>query len=863
MRGFSTATTIWRHGVKLAWGLALASALAGATSAAENAPAATDEGPRFQAPLGPEHESAPASPERAPATGTAPIVRERLEKLGGSEPVRQFLRLGERLRNEETRDEALVLTGSALAVLVGLPLLVFVVFPLLRGRGDLTVTLSYPDELDGSFRVRAVKRRPKKSGRGTRRGPADPGADRAATRNDHPMVTRETRFQRIQARSWWVMVEGILTDPDSDEVLESRWAQERVRVRRGMTVRLSFDLQPELCPVDLKILWDKRPVREAQVARHGIPTSVRRAHGGTLRLKLERGAHTLVVGSADRVAERAVDVASYRSTWSVVDLGGTDNLLFKGCPPAVEPYLQGDYAGAARALEREGQAKVAHVLLGRLDEEQGRTASAAEHYEKADKLIEAAELWASLSEFERSATLFDRGGALVPAAEMYSAAGESAAAGGAYERAQEWAQAAACYEQAGEVAHWIGALERLGSYFRAAELSIERSDWTRAVRNLQHVAPGDSRYAEACEIQARCYDELGDPELAARKLEERVRSAGPEGAPVDVQVRLAEVLERSGEHERALQLYEAVRERDASQPLHTVIESLRKKVSRDHNATVAHDPSVGRAFATPGFRRYEILEEIGRGGMGVVYKARDQRLGRTVALKRLPENLRDHPKAVGLFLREAQAAAALNHPNIVTLFDADEEDGIFFLTMELLEGQNLYTLLRRAGHIKPRDVARLGIQTCAGLGYAHEQRIVHRDIKTANLFFTQGRVLKIMDFGLAKMIEEVRRAVTVVAGTPYYMAPEQSAGEQVDHRADLYALGVTLFELATGTLPFEEGDVALQHRDSPRVDPRSRQEDVPDALAGIILDLMARDPQERPESAGDIATRLQEILVRR
>ncbi len=862
MWDFSATTDRLRRPGKLVWAFLIVAGLGSSAGAAEEASPSPAGGPRFEAPLGPEPDAQQGPPEAPADSGAAPLVRERLEKLGGSEPVRRFLQLGERLRDEETRAEALALVGTTLALLVGLPLLVFVGFPLLRGRGDLTVTLGYPDELDGSFRVRILKRRPKRA-RGPRRGQADPGVDRSATRNDHPMVTRETRFQRIQARGWWVTVEGVLADPDSDEVLESRWAQERVRVRRGKTVRLAFDLEPERCPVDVKVLWDKRPVREAQVARHGMPGSVRRANGGTLRLKLERGSHVLVVGSGDRVAERSVDVTSYRTTWAVVDLGGSDALLFKGCPPAVEPYLQGDYAGAARALEREGQARVAHVLLGRLDEEHGRTASAAEHYEKADRLVEAAELWASLSEFERSATLFDRGGRLVPAAEMYRAAGELAAAGGAYERAQEWAQAAACYEEAGEEVHLTGALERLGSYFRAAELCIERSDWTRAIRNLQHVAPGDARYAEACQMQARCYDELGDPELAARKLDELVRAAGPEGAPLDIQLRLAEVLERSGEHERALQLYEAVRERDASRELHTVIESLRKKVSRDQNATVSHDPSVDRAFATPGFRRYELLEEIGRGGMGVVYKARDQRLGRIVALKKLPENLRDHPKAVGLFLREAQAAAALNHPNIVTLFDADEEDGTFFLTMELLEGQNLYTILRRAGRIKPRDVARLGVQACAGLSYAHEQRIVHRDIKTGNLFFTTGRVLKIMDFGLAKMIEEVRRAVTVVAGTPYYMAPEQSAGEQVDHRADLYALGVTLFELATGSLPFEEGDVALQHRDSPRVDPRTREEDVPDALATLILDLMARDPAERPDSAGEVAARLQDLLVRR
>ena len=148
--------------------------------------------------------------------------------------------------------------------------------------------------------------------------------------------------------------------------------------------------------------------------------------------------------------------------------------------------------------------------------------------------------------------------------------------------------------------------------------------------------------------------------------------------------------------------------------------------------------------------RYELLDELGRGGMGIVYKARDTRLGRMVALKRLPENLQEHPTAVKLFLREARSAAALNHPNIVTLFDAGQSKGVYFLTMELLEGQPLDKILEAHGRLRPQDAARLGVQIATGLQYAHENRIVHRDIKTANLFFTRDKVLKIMDFGLGE-----------------------------------------------------------------------------------------------------------------
>ncbi len=263
--------------------------------------------------------------------------------------------------------------------------------------------------------------------------------------------------------------------------------------------------------------------------------------------------------------------------------------------------------------------------------------------------------------------------------------------------------------------------------------------------------------------------------------------------------------------------------------------------------------------APPGESRYEILGELGRGGMGVVFKARDKRLGRVVALKRLPDNLRNHPTAVRLFLREARAAAALNHRNIVTLFDADQEGDAYFITMELLEGLPLHEVLAKRQKLAPRDVARLGAQAAAGLEYAHGQGIVHRDIKTSNLFFTRDRVLKIMDFGLAKMTEEVRRAATVVGGTPYYMAPEQAAGENVDHRADLYALGVTLYELLLGDVPFKDGDVTYHHRHTPPPDPRRRVEGLPNELVMLIGQLMAKQADQRPATTGEVKTRLAAI----
>jgi serine/threonine protein kinase len=149
-------------------------------------------------------------------------------------------------------------------------------------------------------------------------------------------------------------------------------------------------------------------------------------------------------------------------------------------------------------------------------------------------------------------------------------------------------------------------------------------------------------------------------------------------------------------------------------------------------------------------------------------------------------------------------------------------------------------------------------QVCNGLAYAHERRIIHRDIKPGNLFLTRERIVKIMDFGLAKMLEEVRRQATVVGGTPFYVAPEQIVGgDQVDERADLYALGVTLFELLTGTVPFRDGDVTHHHRHTPAPDPRERVPELPDAIAELILQLLAKEPDDRPAGADEVRERLE------
>lgn len=295
----------------------------------------------------------------------------------------------------------------------------------------------------------------------------------------------------------------------------------------------------------------------------------------------------------------------------------------------------------------------------------------------------------------------------------------------------------------------------------------------------------------------------------------------------------------------------------------TVVDTVATQPSQTIDAAVTKAietaGTLPRAFPVGG--RYEILEQIGRGGMGVVYKAHDKRLDRVVALKRLPDMLDADPHAVALLLREARSAARLNHRNITTVYDVDRENGSWFITMELLEGDLLSTTLHKQGALAPAAVVSIGEQVAAGLGYAHERGIVHRDVKPANLFVTRDQTLKLMDFGVAKIVEEARRNRTMVGGTPSYMSPEQSIGEGVDGRSDLYALGATLFELLTGAVPFTSGDPLYHHRSTPPSDPRERVPGIPDQLAELVLALLRKRPEERPASADEVAEQLRQIAT--
>src|SRR5690348_13930241 len=206
---------------------------------------------------------------------------------------------------------------------------------------------------------------------------------------------------------------------------------------------------------------------------------------------------------------------------------------------------------------------------------------------------------------------------------------------------------------------------------------------------------------------------------------------------------------------------------------------------------------------------YEVVAPLGAGGMGEVYRARDTRLGRDIALKLLPTELASNPDRLARFEREARTVAGLAHPNIVSLFSIEEHDSIRFLILELVEGRDLSSMVTRSG-LPVAQVLDIAIPLADALVAAHEKGVVHRDLKPANVMLSREGRVKVLDFGLAKAVEQDPQATVAatisdagqVLGTVAYMAPEQIRGENVDARTDLFAFGIVLYELSTGTRPF-------------------------------------------------------------
>ncbi|MEG0309452.1 MAG: Stk1 family PASTA domain-containing Ser/Thr kinase [Eubacterium sp.] len=263
--------------------------------------------------------------------------------------------------------------------------------------------------------------------------------------------------------------------------------------------------------------------------------------------------------------------------------------------------------------------------------------------------------------------------------------------------------------------------------------------------------------------------------------------------------------------------------------------------------------------------RYEIIELIGRGGMAYVYKAKDLKLNRYVAVKVLREEYTENEQFIKKFDRESQAAAGLSHPNIVSVYDVGVEGDIYYIIMEYVDGITLKQYLNKKGRLDYKEATQFVIEVATALKCAHEHKIIHRDIKPHNILLTKDLMPKVADFGIARAITSSTVTMTnQTMGSVHYISPEQARGGFVDERSDLYSLGIMYYELLTGELPFDEENtvtIAIKHIQDELVPPKEITPDIPSSVNNIVIKLAHKKPEDRYQTMDELIEELEKVMI--
>ena len=573
--------------------------------------------------------------------------------------------------------------------------------------------------------------------------------------------------------------------------------------------------------------------------------------------------------------------------------------------PALDAFRKGGHAaeradllirigrrGEAKEVAREGQL---WALYAELCEGDGEHAEAAAAYERGGQDYAAARCYEADGQLDLAAACYQRAGLDGRAIELL-AQGRGRSAADTLEAAlrSSFDRDAPHSDESFESSVRRGAqlwLEQ-GEAERAYRLAVDTEQWGVAVPIVRDHLEPTVEAAEVCTlaeqplVAAEIYERLGDRRQAAlaradhalrqENAEEAAQwyesaeewtAAADQWAAAGATDRAARLFARVGDFRQAASLFEHAGDAESARQMlaRGTAAPLELAQPSPDSATFGEAPTVvapAQPFAPSAGGisepsalapqdRYVLGDELGRGGMGTVFRAHDQMLEREVAYKRVTAEF-DAGETDAL-LAEARAAARLSHPNIVQIYDAGRDAQGFYLVMELVDGKTLDKLLDTHKLSLPQ-VLGVARQVTAALEHAHQRRVIHRDLKPSNLLWTAEGQVKLTDFGLARLIEDsLGKVLTRPAGTPSYMAPEQIRGEAVDPRVDLYALGCVLFEMLCNRGPFGGGSSIYQHLNTPPRDPRHFRDDVPATLAELVTSCLAKDPDQRPESAQAVA----------
>ncbi|MFH0962904.1 MAG: protein kinase [Planctomycetota bacterium] len=537
----------------------------------------------------------------------------------------------------------------------------------------------------------------------------------------------------------------------------------------------------------------------------------------------------------------------------------------------------GDHEAAAEMFSQAGD----YARAGHNTESAGLSLEAAELYERAGEFEKAGKLFEGQGELARGAVCFKKAGELLKAAELYERSGDLEKACELFEQGKEHGKAGALYRALGDR---TGAIRALSCHVEAHPEDWERrfelgtlleadGQYDLALGQFQQTAGIEECRKRAVVHVAGCFMGKGMYEIAVERYKAAIEgSEAVTWENREVYYGLGRAYHLAGHYPEAKRIYESIlaidyRYKDVAERL----EDVRKLSSVFGQSAAASQMGsyASTMVADPGFQnlsaekkeRYVPLRKLGEGGMGTVYLAEDKRLNRKVALKMLAAGLRADEKMRLRIVQEAQLSAQVVHPNVVAVFDVGEEQGCSYVSMEYVEGDTLRDLLEEKETYTPGECVELLLQITGGLACAHEKGVSHRDMKPENIMVTKNGTAKIMDFGLAILAGATRLTMPGgVSGTPLYMAPEQIRGEsKLTPAVDVYAVGCLAYELLVGRPPFAQGNVATQHLHQPPKSLRELRPEVPEALEGVILKCLEKEPADRYANGGSLYAALQEV----
>ena len=509
---------------------------------------------------------------------------------------------------------------------------------------------------------------------------------------------------------------------------------------------------------------------------------------------------------------------------------------------------------AAEIYDQLEQPKIAHLLRGENAFAKGNTVEAAEWFLKGEDYTRAAELFEWDKKFSKAAHCYFMNQNFLGAADNYLKDNNEEEAAKMFEMGREWKMAANIslkygkFQKAGEL------YENAQEYFKAGVSFIKVDDDRRALANFQLVPVDSPDYNAAITYMANIFLKNRKPQLVIEKIEKLLGENQIDKSNIEWFYVLGQAYENAGNFKKAFEIYQLILTEDYSfRDVHQKIKDVENLIQKYKEMELISEDSS---------ERYRIVEKIGEGGMGVVFKAEDTVLKRIVALKILNKTLVADKRNLERFFSEARSTASLTQANIVTVYDVGQIKDDYFISMEYIEGENFMSLIRRKKAFSPSQIVFIAIKLFKALDYSHRKGIIHRDIKPHNIMITKQKEIKIMDFGLAVILGDQKKGESgVITGTPYYMSPEQIQGIPVDHRTDIYSSGTTLFHLTTGHVPFKGENIFYQHLFDPVPQIKKYRSDVPEKLCYIIEKCMEKKREQRFQSAMEVLNEIKTIKI--